>query len=284
MAERVGVIGLGVIGKPIAQRLADGGFEVAVFDVRPEPVAELVAAGATACASPADVAKRSDIVVSLVSDEAQTRDIVFGSDGVLDAMASGSIFVVGSTLGPTPVREVAQALGAKGVETLDAPISGGYLAAAEGKLSLMAGGTDATLARAEPALRTFAQSITRAGDVGAGQSAKLAHQLVCSVNVMTLLEGLALGTAGGVEPSVLKKIFREGIADSAVLKLWDGLAPRWKGMLAATPPDVTPPNLRKDLHLALEYARELGVNLYVGTQASLIADSGNATGRDDPTL
>jgi 2-hydroxy-3-oxopropionate reductase len=284
MAERIGVIGVGVIGKPIAQRLVSGGFEVAVYDVRREAVAELAAAGATACGSPAEVAKRSDIVVSLVSDEAQTRDVVFGTDGVLDVLASGSIFVVGSTLGPTPVREVAHALAARGVETLDAPISGGYIAAAEGKLSVMVGGNEAMLARAEPALRTFAQSITRAGEVGAGQSAKLAHQLVCSVNVMTLLEGLALGVAGGVEPSVLKKIFREGIADSAVLRLWDDLAPRWKGMLAATPPGVTPPNLRKDLHLALEYARELGVNLYVGTQASLIADSGQATGREDPRL
>jgi 2-hydroxy-3-oxopropionate reductase len=280
----VGVIGLGVIGKPIAQRLVSGGFEVAVYDVRPEAVAQLATVGANACGSPAEVAKRSEIVISLVSDAAQTSEVVFGTEGVLQALAQGSIFVIGSTLGPLPVREVAAALRAKGCETLDAPISGGYIAAAEGRLSVMVGGSQATLNRAEPALRAFAQSITRAGDVGAGQSAKLAHQLVCSVNVMTLLEGLALGAAGGVEPAVLKRIFREGIADSAVLRLWDDLAPRWKGMLGATPPGVTPPNLRKDLHLALEYARELGVNLYVGTQASLIADSGHATGRDDPHL
>jgi 2-hydroxy-3-oxopropionate reductase len=219
-----------------------------------------------------------------VSDAKQTRDVVFGGGGVLDAMAPGSIFITGSTLGPAPVREVAQALQAKGIETLDASISGGYLAAAEGKLSAMAGGSQETLDRAMPALRAFATSITRAGEVGAGQSAKLAHQLVCSVNVMTLLEGLALGQAGGVEPAVMKRILREGIADSAVLRLWDDLAPRWKGMLAPTPPDATPPNLRKDLHLVLEYARELGVHLYIASQASLIADSGHATGRADPNL
>ena len=273
-----------VIGKPIALRIVAAGFEVFVYDVRAEPVGALTAAGAKACASPAEIARASEIVISLVSDAKQTHDVVFGSDGVLERIARGSIFVTGSTLGPSPVREVADALRAKGVATLDAPISGGYLAAAEGKLSVMVGGAPETLDRAMPVLRAFAQSVTRAGDVGAGQSAKLAHQLVCSVNVMTLLEGLALGVAGGVEPEVLKRIFREGIADSAVLRLWGDLAPRWKGMLAATPPDVTPPNLRKDLHLALEYARELGVNLYVGTQASLIADSGNATGRDDPRL
>jgi 2-hydroxy-3-oxopropionate reductase len=231
-AMRVGVIGLGVIGKPIAQRLVSGGFTVAVYDVRAEPLAALVAAGAKACDSPAQLGKTSEIVISLVSDAKQTHDVVFGTNGVLDAMARGSIFVTGSTLGPTPVREVAEALRAKGVETLDAPISGGYLAAAEGRLSVMAGGSQDTLDRAMPALRAFAQSVTRAGDVGAGQSAKLAHQLVCSVNVMTLLEGLALGVAGGVEPAVLKRIFREGIADSAVLGLWDDLSSRWKGMLA----------------------------------------------------
>ncbi len=175
-------------------------------------------------------------------------------------------------------------LAGNGCETLDAPISGGYLAAAQGNLSVMAGGAAQTLERARPVLSAFARSITRAGDIGAGQTAKLAHQLVCSVNVMTLLEGMALGVAGGVEPAILRQILGEGIADSAVLRLWDDLGPRWKGMLAATPPGVTPPNLRKDLHLVLEYARELGINLYVGTQASLIADSGIASGRDDPRL
>lgn len=282
--KSVGVIGLGVIGKPIAQRLAGAGFEVFVYDVRSEAISALVAAGAKACASPGEVAKASEIVVSLVSDAAQTKDVVFGENGVLNVSKRGSIFITGSTLGPTPVREVAEALKDKGVETLDAPISGGYLAAAEGKLSVMAGGSQETLERSMPVLRAFATSITRAGDVGAGQAAKLAHQLVCSVNVMTLLEGLALGQAGGVEPAVMKRILKEGIADSAVLRLWDDLSSRWKGMLAPTPPDVTPPNLRKDLHLVLDYARELGVNLYVATQASLIADSGNATGRQDPNL
>jgi 3-hydroxyisobutyrate dehydrogenase-like beta-hydroxyacid dehydrogenase len=101
---------------------------------------------------------------------------------------------------------------------------------------------------------------------------------------MALLEGLALGTAGGVEPAVMKQILAEGLAGSAALRVWPEFGERWKGMLEATPPGTTPPNLRKDLHLALELAHELGVDLYVGTQASLIADSGHATGRPDPRL
>jgi 2-hydroxy-3-oxopropionate reductase len=284
MTMSVGVIGLGVIGKPIAERLIKAGFSVAAFDVRAEPLASLERAGARACIAPAGVAALSEIVISLVSDTAQTDDVVFGAQGILETLRPDSIFITGSTLGPAPVRRIAQALAARSCSTLDAPISGGYLAAYEGKLSVMIGGAQATLDRAMPVLRAFAQSITRAGNVGAGQSAKLAHQLVCSVNVMTLLEGLSLGVAGGVDPAVLKQILKDGIANSAVLQLWEDLAPRWKGMLAPTPPGAPLPNLRKDLHLALDYARELDLHLFIGTQASLIADSGFAVGREDPRL
>jgi 3-hydroxyisobutyrate dehydrogenase-like beta-hydroxyacid dehydrogenase len=145
----------------------------------------------------------------------------------------------------------------------------------------MIGGSPTTLERARPVLQSFARAITLAGDVGAGQAAKLAHQLVFSVNVMGLLEGLSLGSAGGVDPAVMKEILKEGIANSSVLQLWKDLGPRWKNMLNATPPGVTPPNMRKDLHMVLELAEELGVHLFLGTQASLIADAGVATGHDD---
>jgi 2-hydroxy-3-oxopropionate reductase len=284
MTMRVGVLGLGVIGKPIATRLVGAGFEVAVFDVRDEPVAALKAVGAVACVSPAAVAARSEIIISLVSDAAQTDAVVSGPGGILGALRSDSTFVAGSTLGPAPVRAVAALLAAKGCATLDAPISGGYLAAAEGTLSLMIGGAQSTLDQAMPVLRAFAANITRVGDVGAGQVAKLAHQLVCSVNVMTLLEGLALGVAGGVEPEALKQVLREGVADSRVLRLWDDLGPRWKGMLKAAPPDGQPSNLQKDLHLVLDLARELGIGLHVTPAASDTADRGVATGRDNQDL
>jgi 3-hydroxyisobutyrate dehydrogenase-like beta-hydroxyacid dehydrogenase len=284
MNTSAGVIGLGVLGKPIAERLVKAGFRVAVCDVRAEPVAALKSLGATGCASPAEVAQHSEIIISLVADRAQTDDIVFGAAGILATVKPGSIFIIGSTLGPAPVRKVADALAAQGVDTLDAPISGGYIAAQEGALSLMIGGKQATLERALPVLHAFARTITRAGEVGAGQAAKLAHQLVFSVNVMALLEGLSLGVAGGIDPPVMKQILKEGIANSTVLQLWNDLGPRWKGMLEATAPGATPPNMRKDLHLVLELAHELGVNLYVGTQASLIADAGISTGHDDPRL
>ena len=284
MISKVGVIGLGIIGKPIAMRLVAAGYEVFVYDVRNEPVADLQKAGAHACKSAADIAAHSDIIISLVLDGAQTDDVVFGADGIMHTIKSGSIFAPGSTLGPAPVIKIAAALAARGCATIDMPITGGYLAAAEGKLALMTGGAADVLARAAPVFGTFAHIITRAGDVGAGQAAKVAHQLIMSINVLGLLEGLSLGVAGGVDPAVLKQIIRDGIAGSNVLAMWDAMGPRWKGMLEPAAPGRDLPNLRKDMHTALELARELGVKLPVGTQASQTADAGTATGHDNPLL
>lgn len=279
-----GVIGLGALGAPVSALLLNAGYAVAVYDVRREAVSALKSLGAHACASPAAVAQCSDIVISLVSDRAQTDDIVFGVNGMLAHFRRGAILAIGSTLGPDAVRHIAQALAANNVDVLDIPISGGIVAAREGKLSLMVGGKEGTLARARPVLDVFANQITRAGEVGAGQAAKLAHQLVFGLNVMALLEGLALGAAGGVEPAVMKEVLKQGLANSNVLQVWHDLGPRWKGMLEASAPGAVPPNLRKDLHLVLEFARVLGVELPLGSKASEVADAGSASGHKDPRL
>jgi 2-hydroxy-3-oxopropionate reductase len=277
----IGVIGLGALGKPVAERYRAHGYNVAVYDVREEPMAALKQAGAVACDSPAEVAAQSDCIITLVSNQAQTEEVVAG---VVTKLRKNAIVVIGSTLGPGPVRAAAEKIAAHSGQTLDSPISGGLLAARDGTLSLMIGGDEAVLERARPVLQVIADKITRAGDVGTGQAAKLAHQLVFSLNVMSLLEGLALGSAAGVEAAVLKTILKEGIANTAVLGLWNDLGPRWKGMLQATAPGTTPPNMRKDLHLVLEMAQELGVTLYLGSQGSLVADAGVATGHNDPAL
>ena len=282
--KNVGVIGVGVIGKPIAERLIRGGFRVFIYDVRKEPLGELEKIGATVCTSPAQVAEQSELVISLVVDARQTDDVVFGDHGVLATIRPGTIFATGSTLGPAPVRRVAEALRAKGCETLDMPITGGYVAAYEGRLALMMGGAEDTLERARPVLKAFANVITHAGAIGAGQAAKVAHQLILTVNVMALLEGLALGVAGGVKPDVLRQIIRDGLASSRALENWPDLGARWKGMFAPSELGKPLPNLRKDLHTALELARELGVKLNLGVEASRVADAGTATGHDDPRL
>ena len=280
----VGVIGLGIIGKPIAERLLQAGFHVAVYDVRSEPVSLLKTAGALACASSAEVAAHSELIISLVSDTPQTDDVVSGANGILKTLKPDSLFATGSTLGPAPVRHIAATLAAKGCPTIDMPITGGFLAAAEGKLALMLGGEPGIIDRALPAFNSFASIITRAGDVGAGQAAKLAHQLIMSINIMGLLEGLSLGAAGGVDPGVLRQIIKDGLANSTVLQVWDDMGPRWKSMMKPATPDAPLPNIRKDLHSALELAQQLGIALPVGALASQIADGGTAIGHNNPAI
>lgn len=280
--KQVGVIGLGTMGKPIAENLLKKGYTVAVYDVRDEPMNELGAVGAIRCSSPAEVASASDAIISIVLDRAQTEAVVLGPSGVNDAVRPRTLLIIGSTLGPEPVLKLAAAMAEKAVEIIDAPMSGGYVAARQGKLSLMIGADQQTLERGMPVLSAIAGEMTHAGAVGAGQTAKLAHNLVFALNVFSLLEGLSLGIAGGVDPSVLKQIFKQGTANSAVLQLWDELGPRWKNMLKRTDPQAPIPNIRKDLHLILELAQALGVPLYQGSQASLVGDAGVATGHADP--
>ena len=284
MKQTAGVIGLGVLGRPVAERLVKAGHDVSVYDVLSAPVEALRGLGARACGTPAEVARHSRCIISLVSNEAQTDDIVSGAGGILETLQPDSIFVTGSTLGPAPVQRIAAVLADKGCAMLDAPISGGYIAAREGTLSLMVGGSAETLEHARPLLREFARDITHTGDIGSGQTAKLAHQLVFSLNVVALLEGLALGAAGGVAPEAMKQVLKQGLANSTVLQVWNELGPRWKGMLEAAPPGAPLPNMRKDLHLALELAHELGLDLPLGTEGSRVADAGIAAGHGDPRL
>jgi 3-hydroxyisobutyrate dehydrogenase-like beta-hydroxyacid dehydrogenase len=284
LQAKVGVIGLGALGLPITRRLMDAGCTTAVYDVRLDPVRELAALGANPCSSPADVARVSDLIISLVSDAQQTDAIVSGPGGILETLRPDTVFATGSTLGPGPVLRVAQQIAAKGGHTLDIPISGGILAAREGLLSLMVGGDPELLASVMPILKVFADNVTHTGDVGTGQVAKLAHQLVFSTHVMALLEGLALAEAGGVAPDVMKLVLKQGLANSSVLQIWHELGPRWKGMLEAKEAGEPLPNMRKDLHLVLEMAQKLGVELPVGSNVSQVADSGKATGHKNPEL
>ncbi|MEY4598178.1 MAG: hypothetical protein RLZZ445_975 [Pseudomonadota bacterium] len=284
LQAKVGVIGLGALGMPISRRLIAAGCTTAVYDVRPEPVRELAELGANPCSSPADVARVSDLIISLVSDADQTDAIVSGPGGVLEALRPDAVFATGSTLGPGPVLRLAQQIAAKGGHTLDIPISGGILAAREGLLSLMVGGDPELLASVMPILKVFADNVTHTGDVGTGQVAKLSHQLVFSANVMALLEGLALAEAGGVAPDVMKLVLKQGLANSSVLQIWHELGPRWKGMLEAKEAGEPLPNMRKDLHLVLDMAQKLGVALPLGNNVSQVADSGKATGHKNPEL
>ncbi len=280
----VGVIGLGVIGYPIAKRLVEAGFSTFVFDVRREPVDQLQALGALACNSSAEVATHSDVVISLVADEPQTLEVISGKLGLLSQLKSGTILMIGSTLGPESVVRLANSVAQKACVTIDMPITGGFVAAEKGELTLMLGGNNTVIETVMPVMQAFASRIIRAGDIGAGQSAKLAHQIVMGINILGLLEGLALGVASGVAPQVMRQILEGGLANSQVLQVWDDMGERWKSMLKAQEGNVPLPNLRKDFHSALQQAQELGLDLPLATLGSRLADTAKATGHEDPSL
>jgi len=190
--QRVGVIGLGALGRPVAERILRAGYPTAVYDVRAQPMGELAALGAAACRSPAELGARSDIIIGLVSDTAQTDAIVSGVGGILETMRPGTIFATGSTLGPAPVQRIACDLAAKGGFLLDIPISGGIIAAREGTLSLMAGGDADVLDRARPVLKLFARDITHTGGIGSGADALE----MISVGATAVGVGTALAACG----------------------------------------------------------------------------------------
>jgi 3-hydroxyisobutyrate dehydrogenase-like beta-hydroxyacid dehydrogenase len=282
--RKVGLIGLGTLGKPMAKNLVKAGFDLAVYDIRKEPVKELEAAGATPCVSASELAARSEALVSMVLNISQTEEVIFGSQGVMTGVRPGTRLVIGSTIGPGPMRSIARALEPKGVTVIDAALSGGYPSAEKGALTVMIGGDSEALDDVMPVLQAVGSTILRAGAVGDAQAAKLANNLTQAINIIALLEGLALGIAAGVEPGTLKEILRKSSGNSYVLEVWEKLGPRWKKRLARRQREEQVPNLCKDLRLAVDFARELGVPLPVGSLASAIWEGGIATGHDDPRI
>ena len=280
MSINVGFVGLGTLGGPMASNLIKKGFKVRVYDTRAEAGRELEAEGAAVAADLPDLARSSQFIFTMVRDAAQTEAVVLGDRGLLPAMTKGATLIVTSTVGRACVIKLNEALTAVGCTLIDAPVSGSLPGAQQGTLSLMIGADEPVLARAKPVLEAVAKAIVRAGDVGAGQAAKIANNLVFSISVIGLLEGLKLGIEAGVAPDVLREIFRASSADSYALQRWDQLGGRWKGQLGGGLPDQ--PLMCKDLQLAMSMAEELGLSLPIGDVAADLCGTGKAVGHDDP--
>ncbi|MCC6533933.1 MAG: NAD(P)-dependent oxidoreductase [Burkholderiales bacterium] len=281
VARKVGLIGLGNLGEPMAKNLVKAGFEVAVYDVRAQPMSVLANLGATACASPAEVGSRCDTIFTMVLNLEQTEAVVFGPEGVSGSMRPGSKLVIGSTLGPEPVHRIAEALRERGIDVVDAPVAGGHPSAEKGTLTMMIGADPGVFEEVLPVLRAVGSKIIRTGAVGTAQTAKLANNLILGINIIALLEGLELGIAGGIAPETLREVFRNASARSYPLEVWDELGSRWKGMLArqGAGPEIP---MRKDLALAQAYARDVGVALVLGSAASAIWKGTIAATYSDP--
>ena len=219
MTARVGFVGLGVMGRPMARHVLDAGFALAVHSRSPGPVEALVAAGATAGASPAEVARASDVIVLMLPDPPDVETVLFGSGGIEEGARPGTVVVDMSTGDPILTREWAARLAGRGVALLDAPVSGGEAGAIAGSLSIMVGGSAEALERARPVLAAMGSRIVHIGDSGAGQIAKACNQLVVASTIQAVGEALVLARAAGVDPGRVRDALLGGFAASRVLEL-----------------------------------------------------------------
>jgi len=214
---KIAFVGLGIMGKPMSKNLLKAGHSVVVFDVAPAPVADVVAAGGTAAKSSKEAASQADVIITMLPDGPEVEAAVLGPGGILEGAAKGSTVVDMSSISPVVAQKVGAACAAKGVEFLDAPVSGGEPKAIEGTLAIMVGGDAKTFEKIEPILKNMGASVTLTGPVGAGNVTKLANQIMVAVNIAAMGEALTLATKAGLDPEVVFNAVKGGLAGSNVL-------------------------------------------------------------------
>jgi len=261
--DRIGFIGLGIMGKPMAARLVRAGFPVVVHNRGPEAVEELTAEGAESASSPREVAERSDVVVTMLPDSPDVEAVVLGEDGVIAGAREGMLLVDMSTIAPATARKVHAALAQRGVEAVDAPVSGGEPAAVDGQLSIMAGGSEAAVERAAPIFAELGKATTHIGAPGAGQVAKAANQVVVALTIQAVAEALTLASRAGVDPARVREALLGGFAQSKILE-----AHGERMLEGRFDPGFRIELHRKDLAIALQSAREEGVPLLATAQVA----------------
>lgn len=214
---KIGFIGLGIMGKPMCKNLLKAGHELVVVARHNANTADVVAAGAVAVASPAEVAAQVELLITMLPNSPHVKEVILGPQGVLEGAHTGLTVIDMSSIAPLVAREIAATLAGKGVELLDAPVSGGEPKAIDGTLSVMVGGKAETFERVKPVLLAMAASVVRVGDVGAGNIAKLANQAIVAINIAAVSEALVLAAKAGVEPDLVYQAIRGGLAGSTVL-------------------------------------------------------------------
>ena len=214
---KIGFIGLGIMGKPMARNLIKAGHQLAVYDVVPELASELEAEDAVRGASAKEVAAKSEVTFTMVPDGPEVEAAILGPEGALEGAQSGSIIIDMSSISPLVSQKVGAACAAKGVEFLDAPVSGGEPKAIDGTLAIMVGGKSDVFEKMLPILNAMGSSVTLTGPVGAGNVTKLANQIMVAVNIAGMAEALVLATKAGLDPEVVFNAVKGGLAGSAVL-------------------------------------------------------------------
>ena len=214
---QIGFVGLGIMGRPMSRNLLKAGYSVVVYDVVAAAVADVVQSGATSAGSGKDVAAQSDLIVTMLPDGPDVEAAVLGVGGILEGAKAGSVVVDMSSISPIVAQKVAAACEAKGVDFVDAPVSGGEPKAIEGTLAIMVGGKPEVFERVRPMLEKLGSTVTLTGAVGAGNVTKLANQIMVACNIAAMGEALVLATKAGLDPEVVFNAVKGGLAGSTVL-------------------------------------------------------------------
>ena len=218
MAEKIGFVGLGIMGKPMARNLMAAGYELTVYDIVGEPVEELATEGASAASSPREATVNNARTITMLPDSADSERAILGPDGVLEGAAPGSVIIDMSSIAPSMSQQIGVACADKGVEFLDAPVSGGEPGAIAGTLAIMVGGRQSVFDDCEPLLQVMGGNVVLTGDIGAGNITKLANQIIVAANIEALSEALVLTQKAGVDPERVFNAIRGGLAGSAVME------------------------------------------------------------------
>jgi len=253
---KIGFIGLGIMGKPMSRNLLKAGYQLVIMDRNSAVLEEVAAAGAEVAASPKAVAEQTDIIITMLPNSPHVKAVVLGENGVIEGARPGAIIIDMSSIAPLVSREIAAKLAEKGVEMLDAPVSGGEPKAIDGTLSVMVGGKKEVFEKCYPIMKTMAGSVVLTGEIGAGNITKLANQIIVALNIAAMSEALVLATKAGVEPELVYQAIRGGLAGSTVL---DAKAPLVLDRKFN-------PGFRINLHIkdlgnVLETSHEIGVPL-----------------------
>jgi 3-hydroxyisobutyrate dehydrogenase-like beta-hydroxyacid dehydrogenase len=260
--RRVGVIGLGTMGEGMAINLAKGAVRLSVYDLRPEPLERLAACGARATSSIEELARDCDVILVVVVDEVQANHVLVGSGavaGVFGAAKPGTVVLVHSTIGVGACVRLGELAAVHGIDLIDAPITGAPAGARAGTLTVIAGGDAGVIERCEPVLALVAKRVVRVGDVGAGQLAKVANNLVFGATLNGVHEALELGAEVGLDPTVLLQVLASGAAQSWIVENWQAIGESSRDYPGG--PAGVAKLTRKDLALALAAGHEQGLAL-----------------------
>src|ERR671911_136403 len=277
MADAVGFIGLGIMGRPMAKNLMEAGYKLVLHNRSPKKAKELAKEGnATAAENPREVAEACDIVITMLPDSPDVEAVVAGEGGVLGGIRDGALLVDMSTISPVVTKELAEKAREKGASMLDAPVSGGDVAAIEGTLAIMVGGSEEDFERALPLFEVMGAAVTHVGPSGTGQVVKAANQIVVALTIEAVSEALVLGSKGGVAPEKILDVLGGGLAGNKVME-----AKREKLLEHSFDPGFRIELHHKDLGIALAAGREYGVTLPVTAVVDQMLETLKMRGKGD---